>query len=741
MRIAGGLPGAAIAASLVAMALWALPGGARGNDAAPVVFGGSAAYPPHQWLDEDGDPKGFLIDLQAAMGAAGGRPVHHRLMPWAQALSALDDGTVDAVPMFASPERAHRYDFTDPFFYVTHAIFGPEDYPGVEGPGALSGRTVAVVDGGYAQSLLKAHQPEARLVSVVDIESAVVAVAAGRAEFAVVAQPIAARLTTVLALPVEQISRPIWPRAYVFAVREGNTADLSWLQTNLRRVQASGRYHEIYGEWRNELEWQPTSWADVLAWAAWIIVPALLVTGLALGWNRSLRARVSEHTRALNEELARRRNVEASLIHAASHDPVTDLPNRSEFKLLATERLGEFDTVDPAGQMGILTVSIADLAEVTSAFGYDTGEGLVRGFADRLATMDGTPAGDFGRGHFALLWEGAWRGDKLLHFLSAPLMVDGLEIDPRLRASAAWRTEAREGAEELIRRAETALASTESQSGEWTHYRPAMEPDPQDLLLVRDFRRDFPATAETVFQAQFHPASGTFVAAEALFRWTHPELGPVSPGRLIPLLDKANLTARVTDYVLEAAIIMSIRLREAGHPLRISINVSGSDFVADGLTGRVAERLDALGGRPDDLCLEITETSLISDPQKVSGELQALRDMGVSCAIDDLGTGYSSLSYLGHFPLDEVKIDKSFVQRMSAEPRHRIIVHSSITLARALGLRTVAEGAEDQVTVDALLQAGCDCIQGFYYARPVPADELVALVSVPERKGGQESTE
>ncbi|MBA1146757.1 EAL domain-containing protein [Ectothiorhodospiraceae bacterium WFHF3C12] len=672
----GRLPATAIAAGLFAAAVWALPGGASGNDAAPIVFGGSAAYPPHQWLNENGEPTGFLIDLQTAMGAAGQRPVDHRLMPWSRALAALKAGTVDAVPMFASPERARRYDFTDPFYYVTHAIFGPEDYPGVEGPGALNGRTVAVVEGGYAQSLLRDRQPKARLTPAADIESAVKSVASGETEFAVVAQPIAARLTAVLELPVKQISRPLWPRAYVFAVREGNTADLNWLQTNLRRVQAAGRYHEIYGDWRDELEWHPTSWGEVLARASWFIVPALLVAVLALGWNRSLRARVAGHTRALNAELARRRNVEASLIHAASHDPITDLPNRSEFKYMATAHLAEHRNSASETPVGVLTVSLADLAEVTSAFGYETGEGVVRSFAEKLSRLDENLVGDFGRGHFGLLRFGEWNGEELLAELSAPLVVDGLEIDPRLKASAAWQTDARESAEELIRRAETALASTESEAGGWTHYRPGMEPDPQDLLLVRDFRRDFPGTAQTLFQAQYEPASGRFVAAEALFRWAHPELGPISPGRLIPLLDKANLTPRVTGYVLESAIATAVSLRGAGHPLRVSINVSGSDFVADGLADRVGERLNALGGRPEDLCLEITETSLISDPRKVSRELEALSEMGVSCAIDDFGTGYSSLSYLGHFPLDEVKIDKSFVQRMTTEARHRAIVPS-----------------------------------------------------------------
>jgi EAL domain-containing protein (putative c-di-GMP-specific phosphodiesterase class I) len=219
--------------------------------------------------------------------------------------------------------------------------------------------------------------------------------------------------------------------------------------------------------------------------------------------------------------------------------------------------------------------------------------------------------------------------------------------------------------------------------------------------------------------------SGDVVSVEALVRWDHPELGDVSPVEFIPLAERTGLIGKLTSRVLDASLAACAAWRAAGHDLGVAVNLSTWSLHDTDLVEEVARLLRRHGVSPDRLTLEVTEGSVMADPSRSVALLHQLRDLGVRLSVDDFGTGYSSLSYLKRLPVQEVKIDRSFVSGLREQGEDVAIVRAIIDLGRHLGLEVVAEGVEDQATWDLLSSMSCDLVQGFHLARPMPIAELV----------------
>jgi EAL domain-containing protein (putative c-di-GMP-specific phosphodiesterase class I) len=223
-------------------------------------------------------------------------------------------------------------------------------------------------------------------------------------------------------------------------------------------------------------------------------------------------------------------------------------------------------------------------------------------------------------------------------------------------------------------------------------------------------------------------ATGALVGAEALVRWDHPTRGRLSPAEFLEVAERYRLTQGIAARVLEVALADLARWRAAGTPLRMSVNVSASDLHDEGLVGIVASALLAHDIAPSALTIEITETAMMRDPEMARTVMLALNDLGVQLAVDDYGTGYSSLEYLLRLPIDEIKLDRAFSFNLSAGSRSVAIVRSTIDLTHALGLRMVAEGVEDEPTLDILRDLGCDLVQGWHLGRPMPAAEFEGFI-------------
>jgi EAL domain-containing protein (putative c-di-GMP-specific phosphodiesterase class I) len=283
-----------------------------------------------------------------------------------------------------------------------------------------------------------------------------------------------------------------------------------------------------------------------------------------------------------------------------------------------------------------------------------------------------------------------------------------------------------EDVETLLQRADVAMYMAKETKTHYAVYDADVDNyRPERLVLVAELRRAI-ENHELVlhYQPKATLADGAVRGVEALVRWQHPERGLVPPDVFIPVAEHTGLIRPLTLFVVEEALKQCARWREQGFELTVAVNVAMRNILDEEFPTELERMLDKHGLEPSVLELELTETSVLADPPRAKEILQRLRDTGVSLAVDDFGTGYASLAYLSELPVDEIKIDRSFVMKMDREEQHARIVRSTIDLGRNLCLSVVAEGVESAEVWDRLAELGCDSAQGYFLARPLPAAEL-----------------
>lgn len=453
-----------------------------------------------------------------------------------------------------------------------------------------------------------------------------------------------------------------------------------------------------------------------------LILAMLLVGG---GWYWSLQ-RVERRTRELSAALAQRELAEQDLRRALNFDAQTGLATLPYF----IEHLDDYFHAhqQPVKQeKEILVIKLVDLDVIVRTLGFARAELVVSAFSAHLRSLDNTLAAYLGRGVFALFINKC-NALALFERLSRAMA----ESDPGLNSqfvggSAYWPEQGR-SAGTLMRHAQTALAMSEQRRRRWLAYETAMEPSRVDLDIISLFSDGNVPGIYPVFQPQLDLRSGKIVSAEVLVRWQHPRLGLVPPNVLIPLLENSGLIEQVTARMIDEAVRVAVLLRKRNLPCCISVNIAAYDLIECNLAEIISQALLRYQGVPADIKLELTETSVASDPQRVKTVLTQLSELGIYASVDDFGTGYSSLSYLSLFPVRELKIDRSFVGDMIGNPRNHSIVRSTILMARELGLISIAEGVEDDQTLQLLKKDGCDSAQGYVITRPLPEAEFIEFM-------------
>lgn len=428
--------------------------------------------------------------------------------------------------------------------------------------------------------------------------------------------------------------------------------------------------------------------------------------------------------------------------HLANVDPLTGLANRkaliAEVASAAASHSHRAIQGDPARGFAIILLDLDRFKNVNDALGHEVGDRLLVAVGDRLAmaARPGDLVARLGGDEFAVVAKRLDHPDqaralaeRIEEALLEPVVLDGLPVDVGGSIGIALFPEHGSDFATLLRRADVAMYAAKHAGDGIAVY--AVESDqnsPQRLSLLADLRA---ALAEPdggglslVYQPQIEITSGEVVGIEALLRWLHPTRGPVNPEELIKVAEPSSVMRLLTRWVLEEAVQRLAMWSAAGMQLRVAVNVS----VRDLHTGEIVEQIEELLRRhrvaPSRLQLEITESALMADPNRVVATLTKLHQIGVGIALDDFGTGYSSMQHLRRLPLSEVKIDRSFVMAMADDADDRAIVRSIIELAGALGLRVVAEGVEDERAWRLLHLAGCDVAQGWFFAHPQDVSQL-----------------
>jgi len=429
---------------------------------------------------------------------------------------------------------------------------------------------------------------------------------------------------------------------------------------------------------------------------------------------------------------------------ASRVDELTGLPNRRALQASVTEHVLRRGPRGGERQVALLLLDLDRFRNVNDALGHTVGDRLLVEVAQRLA--DVVPRHDLvvrlGGDEFAVL---ATRVDgpasarriagHLAEALNRPFAFDGRAVDVSASIGIALQPEPGGDGAALLRQAETAMYDAKQRGDQVAVYGPdAAHHSPDRLALLADLRgalRLDPGDdgITLYYQPQIAIATGAVIGVEALLRWRHPERGLVLPEELIRVAEQTPVMRLLTGRVLREVIAQLALWRDAGRPVRAAVNVSVRDLHADDIADQIQDLLLRYALPADLLQLEITESALMADPHRVLNTITRLDRMGVAISLDDFGTGYSSLQHLRRLPLAEVKIDRSFVLGMATDRGDAAIVRSVIDLSEALGLRVVAEGVEDERTWRLLAAAGCHVAQGWFHARPMPAEDLMAWLA------------
>jgi diguanylate cyclase (GGDEF)-like protein len=421
------------------------------------------------------------------------------------------------------------------------------------------------------------------------------------------------------------------------------------------------------------------------------------------------------------------------LRHEALHDNLTGLPNRVLFQQRLADVLARRRPSDP--QIAVMLIDLDRFKEINDTLGHATGDLLLQEVAARLRrdVADRVTVARLGGDEFALL-DPAQSGPEsavalarsLREVLHQPFAYQDLELEVSATIGVAVAPGHGRDASTLLRRADVAMyAAKNTAAGVAAYGENLDEHSPRKLALVGELRSVIDRHGlELHYQPKVEMATGRVLGVEALVRWPHPAEGLVPPDEFVPIAERTGLIGPMTDFVLRSALRQCREWQDAGRELSVAVNLSARSLLDSDLVDDIARALEASGVDPSKLVLEITETSVMSDAEYAMRVLKRLSAMGLTLAIDDFGTGYSSLAYLKRLPVDEVKIDKSFVLNMQSDENDAVIVRSIIDLAGNLGLRVIAEGVETTDAWDALRDMDCDVAQGYFISRPLPADQL-----------------
>jgi diguanylate cyclase (GGDEF)-like protein len=437
--------------------------------------------------------------------------------------------------------------------------------------------------------------------------------------------------------------------------------------------------------------------------------------------------------------ITHRKQAEQRIQHMALHDSLTGLPNRA----LLEDRLGQAIALAQRvhKHLAVLLLDLDRFKNVNDSFGHSVGDRLLVLVSERLKTCirKCDTVARLGGDEFAIAVQIADRLEgielvarKVLDTLSEPFQVEDRELQISASIGICQFPEDGKNAEDLLQFADVAMYEAKERGrGRFCFFSPALtEATRREQKLESDLVQ---ACAHDEFEIHYQPIvetkSGRITGMEALLRWRHPEQGLLFPGQFIPKLEELGLIVEVGRWVLRIACRQAVEWQQNGFPpIRVAVNVSSQQFYQGNIAEAVAKVLQETKLDPKFLELELTESQTLDDSDATINIMLALKRLGVSLSLDDFGTGWSSLSYLRRFPIDRIKIDRSFVKDLHSQPAAEEVVKTILTLSRNLGIVCIAEGVETREQQDYFNKHDCAEMQGFYFSRPIPALDVTALL-------------
>jgi diguanylate cyclase (GGDEF)-like protein len=464
-------------------------------------------------------------------------------------------------------------------------------------------------------------------------------------------------------------------------------------------------------------------------------------TALSRKWENDKLVR--ERVLRLEEVITTRtRGLEAAnqqLRHLATHDALTGLPNRVLLDDRLQQAIAHADR--DMRSFAVLVIDLDRFKLINDSLGHRAGDELLQEVARRLLTVVRTAdtVARFGGDEFVLI--GTSIGDtedaaglavRVMDVLQAPVRIATIDIHTSPSIGIAMYPDDGVSMQALLAHADAAMYSAKQHGrGNFRRYAPGMDAGTEERVQLESDLHN--AVTHNQFELYYQPKvdtrTGEVRSAEALIRWAHPTRGIISPTEFIPLAEECGLIGAIGGWVIREACRQTRAWQIDGVPtLRVSVNLSASQFRDSGLVDSIRRALDEAGLQARYLEVELTESAVMSDPEKSIAILEQLSAMGVLVSVDDFGTGYSSMSYLRRFPIDKLKIDRVFIDEIVSRPEDASIVRAIVSLAHSLRLKVVAEGVETPAQLDFLKMAGCDEYQGYHFSRPLPAADFEYLI-------------
>lgn len=483
-------------------------------------------------------------------------------------------------------------------------------------------------------------------------------------------------------------------------------------------------FTDATGQEKAELTWQPARPGLDLFMRA--LIPSLLVSAGLGGVALTLLHQSQKTARSLIASEARAK-------HMAMHDALTGLPNRTLFTdrlTQSTERLRR-----QGGSVAVMCIGLDRFKDVNDTLGHSAGDELIRHSAQKIGSMirSGDTLARLGGDEFVIIQtdtdahSAAALAKRVLEGLKGQVTLESGPVYSSCSIGVTLLQEAEIEAAEALRQADLALYRAKEQGrSQYAFFEVEMDATIKlRKQLETGLREAIHVEAiDVVYQPQVDH-NGRIVGVEALARWTHPQRGPISPAYFVPLAEECGLMMDMGSQIMRRALIDSKRWPG----LKVAVNVSATQLRSPRFLPELKEMLVETGVEPRAIEIEITEGMLLNDDQATQNTLNALRQMGFSIALDDFGTGYSSLSYLSRYPVDKIKIDRSFVSNLGVDPDAEALIRAIIKLAKALHLSILAEGVETKAQSQILRQAGCAIIQGYLFSKPVARDEIDLMMA------------
>jgi len=456
-----------------------------------------------------------------------------------------------------------------------------------------------------------------------------------------------------------------------------------------------------------------------------------------------LETLINQRTIELTQEITERKQVEEQILRQATYDSLTNLPNRILFLEHLSDALATIK--QQQGMLALLFIDLDNFKSVNDTLGHDKGDILLQQAAHRLkkCIRKVDTIARFGGDEFTVILQmidsansAGQVAEKIIDTFATPFLLNGNEAYIGASIGISLSPYDSNNPTVLLRNADIAMYQAKAAGrNQYYFFTEEINAAAQARMNMElDLRR---AIEREEFSISYQPivdiCSGKVSGVEALLRWHHPEHGWIAPDKFIPLAEETGLINPIGEWVLKTACQQGQQwLKEGVQPLVISVNLSSCQMMTGKMIGILEKILNQTGYPTEFLVLEITESLLLEDTATTTRQLHKLKEMGIRLSIDDFGTGHSSLSYLKHFPVDTIKIDKSFIQDMATLPEDASLVQAIVAMSHSLGLNTIAEGVENEDQLALICALKCDFVQGYYYSEPLQPDELISFLDKRE---------